>query len=151
MSEVFATGLGADFGRRARGWYFARKIRRIHAGHNVSLRCHAHRSGRPAWRLSRGSVVRSRGRLKWRPLLWRWQNVALGDVVALAVTPVSGGARADRMSISIATRHTSSRRHSAPLLIDQLITTADRGPLFERLLPGAALRRSDRLLPVRGG
>lgn len=136
MSEIFTAGLGAELGRRARGWYFARKSRRIQAGHNVSLRCHAHRSGRPAWRLSRGSVVRSRGRLKWRPLLWRWQNVALDDVVALAVTPVPGGAaRSDRTSISIATRHTASRRHRAPMIIDQLITTTDRGPLIERLLP----------------
>lgn len=136
MSEIFAAGTGAEFGRGARVWYFGRKSRRIQSGDNVSLRCHAHRSGGPAWRLSRGSVVRSRGWLKWRPLLWRWRSVALDDVVALAVAPVSGGAaRSDRTSISIATRHTSSRPRRVPMLIDQLVTTADRGQLIERLLP----------------
>ena len=138
MSEIFTAGIGAEFGRRTRARYFIRKSRRIQTGRNVSLRCHAHRSGKPAWHLSRGSVVRSRGRLKWRPLVWRWRNVALDDVVALAVRPLPGGAaRSDRTSIAITTRHAPSRRHRSPVLIDQLVTTSDRGPLIERLLPHA--------------
>lgn len=136
MSEIFTAGIGAGFGRRARAWYFARTSRRIQSGRDVSVRCHAHRSGKPSRRLSRGSVVRARGRLTWRPLLWRWRKVALDDIVALAVEPFSGGsARSDRTSISIAARHTPSRRRRAPLLVDQLVATADRGRLIERLLP----------------
>src|SRR4051812_24684749 len=80
MSDLAGGVVGFAAGMRLRRAYFGFKLRRVDHGKPLKLRCRAHPTGAPEWKLWRGSLVATTGELRFRAVLRRWRQADLSHV-----------------------------------------------------------------------